>query len=267
VLTEGISEDAKKKLGTICEQYDNVEICIHVLNNQIIAALPTTEQFTKATYNRFFLTKILSGDVQKILYLDADIICVGSLSDLLITEFGDNVVAVVEDEKTVANYQIKALGLKDKYFNAGFILMDIEKWEENCISEKAIAFSFDNLGKLGFLDQDALNVVLTDKKKIIDRKYDFIIKRYEELDELPSSTVFFHYTGMKPWKECFMYPIRKYFLTYKKMSPWKDVPLIPPQNYKEMKAMARGCRRYDSLLTSMTWYVKYCMNKINERYL
>ena len=56
-------------------------------------------------------------------------------------------------------------------------------------------------------DQDALNIVLKDKVKYIEPKYNFLanisLKHNKNLQNVPMDTIFIHYHGFnKPWHEC-----------------------------------------------------------------
>lgn len=51
-----------------------------------------------------------------------------------------------------------------KYFNSGIMIIDVEEWRRNSISEKVISFINNNSKDMFvFHDQDALNAILYDK--------------------------------------------------------------------------------------------------------
>lgn len=271
VLTESIALENIGKMQQLTDRY-KMEIYIHFIDGAIFDELPSTEHFTKATYNRFLLPKILHGQVRRVIYLDADILCTGTVSKLRQLDFQGAAAAVVQDIGTVADRQIRKLGLKSgQYFNAGFIYMDVNVWNEEQISEKALDFSFENLGKLNWLDQDALNVVLENKALFIEEKYDYIfdfgLKANKKMLALPEGTVFVHYAGRyKPWHAWCMHPLRRDFLRYRENTPWKNSPLVQPGNYKDMKKMARAHMAFGSFLQGLLWYGKYAYHKMTSSF-
>lgn len=270
VLVEELNSDNIAYLKQLVNDYQ-FKMVIHYIDAGIFDKLPSTEHFTKATYNRFLLTKVLKNTAKRVIYLDADILCYGSISELKNLDFQGNIVAVVQDIGAVANRQIEKLQLMHhRYFNAGFLYIDIEQWEQNCISEKALQFSFAHLGKLNWLDQDALNVVLNDKALFIEEKYDYIfdfgIKENCHIDKMPAEMVFVHYAGRnKPWHAWCMHPLQNDFLKYLQISPWKGIALQQPQNYKEMKKMAQSYMMYGQLRKSFIWYLRYAYHKIKQK--
>lgn len=269
VLTESLCEENIQYLQQLVDRYQ-IMIVIHYLDTAVFEKLPSTEHFTKATYNRFLLTRVLKNTAKRVIYLDADILCYGPIGELKNLDFKGNIVAVVQDIGAVAKRQIDKLQLTHRrYFNAGFLYIDIEQWEKNCISEKALQFSFAHLGKLNWLDQDALNVVLNDKALFIEEKYDYIfdfgIKENYHIDKIPAGMVFVHYAGRyKPWHAWCMHPLQKDFLRYFSLSPWKHMQLAQPLNYKEMKKMARSFIIYGKTIDGIIWYIKYAYHKIRR---
>lgn len=269
VLTEDLTVSNIQYLRELADDH-KVIFVIHYIRAEVFDQLPATEHFTKATYNRFLLTKALKNMTKRVIYLDADILCYGSISELKSLDFRNNIVAVVQDIETVAGRQISKLNLKNHhYFNAGFLYIDIEQWELNHISEKALQVSFANLGKLKWLDQDALNIVLNDKALFIDTKYDYIfdfgLKENYHINQIPDKMVFIHYAGRyKPWQEWCMHPLKQDFIQYFNHSPWQHTLLIQPRTYKEMKRMAKSYWIYGRWGKALWWYAKYSYNKMKK---
>lgn len=270
VLMEELPEEEKENFRKFSEKYQAVVI-FYFIDAKVFAQLPSTEHFTKATYNRFLLPKVLRHIAKKVIYLDADILCLQRMDELVALDFQGNTVAVVQDINSVADKQIKALGLEDKrYFNAGFLYIDVDRWNEEQISEKALQISFDRLGELAWLDQDALNLVLQGKSLFISQKYDFIFdlghKKYVHVLALPEDAALVHYAGRyKPWHSWCMHPLRCDFAKYAALSFWAEVPLIAPNGYKDMKKMGKSYMEYQQIGKGLFWYAKYAYYKTKEK--
>lgn len=246
-------------------------INLYYIDNTIFHQLPTTWQYSHATYNRFLLAKVLHGVAANALYLDADIICIGDIRGLFDTDLEDNIVAVVHDEKNAfVRNQIKKLKLKhDKYFNAGVIYIDINKWHENNISSKAMQLLIENYGFFNLLDQDALNVILDGKAKFLSNKWNFMCNLEKNIKEIPPDTILIHYTSRaKPWHKWCIHPLAATFRKYAGESLWHDVPLDEkPRSYKEMKMLGRALLHERDLLKSLYWYSKYVQEKLLLKFL
>lgn len=270
IITENISEDNLNSLKLLLTKYNDAIIKIHYINASIFDSLPTSEQFTKAIYNRFFLPKILRNETDKAIYIDADIICISSLQSLLDMTL-NGIVCVVPDLEEFAACQQRRFKMKGKYWNSGFMYINIRKWEENEISEQALQYLNDNIDKLDFFDQDALNKVLDGRVNYLAKKYDYIFdikkKQFRDAKDIPDDTVFIHYTGYKPWQAWYCHSVQEYFLRYYKLSPWKDIPLQLPRTYREMKEMSKGLWRIGRPFSSMYWCFKYIKEKVITKYL
>lgn len=265
IFMEKISEKNKKILETFSN--NNVTIIIYIINFDLFNELPHTDHFSKATYNRFLMPNILKDKVKILIYIDADVQCFGKLDYLVDLNLKNNIVAVVNDKKYVRDKQVKVLGLKNKnYFNAGFMYIDIDKWNKNNISKKAIEVSFNNLGKLQWLDQDALNIVLDGKCLYLDKKYDYLLNMKHKSAVMMDEAIFVHYVGKyKPWTKWCMHPLKEKFLSVAKKSLWKDEELIEPSNYKQMKMMGRSNLIYKHYINAFYWYMKYAFYKIKSK--
>ena len=77
---------------------------------------------------RFILLALLHSQVKKFLYLDSDILCLKSISELYNTDISDYIAGVIPDDKQMRD-EIKTLYSIDieKYFNSGVLLINTEK--------------------------------------------------------------------------------------------------------------------------------------------
>ncbi|TFK45378.1 glycosyl transferase [Heliocybe sulcata] len=89
--------------------------------------------------------------IEKVLYLDADILCRKSLGELWRTDMRGNAIAAVPDIR----YPLGHPGVpKDAYFNAGVLLLDIPKLRPDLSKLETLASEMQNMRHP---DQDALN--------------------------------------------------------------------------------------------------------------
>lgn len=266
IFTDFIDPSSKKLLQQFAIN-NKTTIKIYIINLNIFKDLPHTNHFSQAMYNRFIMPHILKDTVKNYVYIDADIQCFNKLDTLLDLKLDTNIAAVVSDLSYVKEQQIHFLQLKhNNYFNSGFMYININKWITEKITEKAIQISFDNLGKLKWQDQDALNIALDGKCLYLDKKYDYLLNMKHKSYTMPDNVVFVHYVGRyKPWTEWCLHPLKEKFLTVARNSLWKDVPLTKPTTYKTMKMMGRSCMLYGKYFNGIYWYLKYSIYKLKSK--
>lgn len=112
---------------------------------------------SKAALIKFDLSNILSN-LDKILYLDSDILVLNDLSELYNTDLNNKYAGVVKDMAgTVAEGHAKRLNHQD-YFNSGMMLLNLEKMRQDNIAERLLDYKlYKDAGH--FMDQDCLNYV------------------------------------------------------------------------------------------------------------
>lgn len=269
-----ISKYISKENRRIIKQFaveNNISINIYIIDETIFNDLPTTAYITKAMYNRFLIPLILKDIADKVLYLDADIVCLNSIKDLKRINIDDKVVAVIEESNNyVVKKRVKDLNLvSKKYFNSGVLYININNWIDKDINSKLINYA-KSATDLMFPDQDILNVVLEKDCLYIDKKYNYAFDvRYKSnryIYTIPDNVVFLHYVGrFKPWQEWCMHPLREKFREISQQSLWKDIPWDKPKTYKQMKNMAKSYSIYHKRLKSIYWYLKYAIYKIKNK--
>lgn len=155
--------------------------------------------------SRILLPKILPQNIDKVLYLDADILVLRDLIDLWNQDITNYYAGMVVD-CALPKYDFVDFG--DKYYNSGVILIDLKKWREAQITEKMLRYIESNFKRFipcddkesffNFADQDLINVVLSGKIKEMPKYFNafghYWIKTNEE------KVYIIHYIGEnKPW--------------------------------------------------------------------
>ena len=98
---------------------------------------------SEATYYRLFVTDHIAKDVGHLIYLDADTVVINKVSEDLnnmvekLRKSNLTIAAKTEEELSV---NTKRLNMKsNKYFNAGVMVIDYEKWIKDSLSKKLIS--------------------------------------------------------------------------------------------------------------------------------
>ena len=280
IFTNSINDDFQQKLHQLTDKY-KTQITIYLVEDSYFNNLPTTLNWTLATYFRFIVADYFYNKIDKILYLDADILCIGSLVELFNLEFDNNIAYVVIEKDPIwwekCAKRLNENKLLNGYFNAGFLLVNLKKWKENNINEKALKLlTNENLRKkFTHLDQDVLNLLLLDKVKYLDRKYNQQISINYELKyksnkvrkyPITDATILIHYIGpTKPWhKWAENYECSKYFLDAKNNSPWQMTPLLLATTSSQMRYCAKHKLHQNKVVESLISYFIYCLKKLKS---
>ena len=115
--------------------------------------------FPVVVNHRLFAPNFLPETLDKIVYMDVDVVVLSSLGELWKTQIGDSFVAAAPDIKMRPSHR-KAIGLTEDfpYFNSGVLLVNLKKWREDNITEKLLAIADEIKENIDFPDQDVLNV-------------------------------------------------------------------------------------------------------------
>ena len=142
---------------------------VHVVEDDRVAGLPV-EGFTgKATWYRALLPELLP-DAGRVLFLDADLLVLAPLDELWATDLGGDWVAAAENVfQPDHRHHIGRLGLR-RYFNAGVLLMDLEAMRRDRRTEAILEYA-RAADELRLRDQDALNVVLGERRRGLDPRF------------------------------------------------------------------------------------------------
>lgn len=229
VITDSSSVEDLKLLDTVACRY-NSSCCYYVVPDSICEKMPLTKgnhpiYFSKATYYRLFLSSILPESIEKVLYLDSDLICVDSLKELWSLDVADKAVFAVSDmyEGDVSFYNRLQYYPQEGYFNGGVELINLKYWRDNSVEETFVDYAVSHADAIFHHDQDIMNYTLKEVKGSLPLRYNVqdgflycdihLLSWYRqgELDEARTSPAIIHYTGrFKPWcEEC--------------NHPWKDV--------------------------------------------
>jgi lipopolysaccharide biosynthesis glycosyltransferase len=225
--------------------------------------------YSLSIFTRLLIPTVLRGRTNRVLYLDADILCVGKLDEMIAMDISQDIAVVVPDAPVTTARRVEALALPHaEYFNSGVIFINIEKWIAEDITAQTLDVLLNDEKELRFYDQDALNIVLNGRARYISPRWNYLYDLIHDLNVNKAAmrpvgkAVFIHFAGaVKPWTDWSGHDARHLFRKYLLLSPWADMPLDPqPRNTKEMRMHSRFLFRQGKPLQSLRWYLRY-LNK------
>lgn len=244
VIDGGITKANKQKIISSLT-IEQVKLEIHWVkpHAELLANMKISGHVTVATYFRLLIPDLLPNQFNKAIYLDGDLVVTEDLGKLWNIELGDNHVLAAQDISVpyvsspagLANYQELGIPADYKYFNAGVLLINLEKWRSDNVSTKAIEYLEQNQEHIRWWDQDGLNAVLAGKWGQLDSKWNFML-----LPELYNSSLWqdsnlllqnssngsknfyiLHFaSASKPWKYSCKSPAKSLFFDYLDRTKW-----------------------------------------------
>ena len=208
-LCEETTAETKRILG------DLGELILIEAGEHGLEEAPTTDRFPTEMYYRIFAAKYLPKTVDKVLYLDPDIIVNGSLKELYDISLDKYYFAAASHNGRVMRY-INGIRLKMKkeapYINSGVLLINVSLLRKEQNYGEVFEFIKKNKNRLFLPDQDVISTLYGDKIYRLDTfrfniterlyKYHCFFGDKKELDWIRNNTVIIHYCGRnKPWKD------------------------------------------------------------------
>lgn len=257
VLTRGLNRGNSEKLKSVGEQFKSkVNILTVDLSAFEDCPIRPGDHVTLETYFRLLAPQLLPNHVDRILYLDVDMVINGPVRQLWDWNIEGYALGAIIDESycNTEIYSRLGLDLSNPYFNAGVLLLNLKYWREKNVSARCMQCINDNPDILLFHDQDTLNRVLQNEKSLLPITYNFqtgyylswIYPNYSEdfqaqIQEAAKNPIVIHFSGpMKPWVIGSDHPYRYYYRYYRELSLWKDFPLVRNISHIDQIRLAIG---------------------------
>jgi len=260
VLCKNVSSKKIDKFMQLCNSYFKVKLIElddrYDFSKYRIDGIPATS----TSIYKFFIPNILKS-IERVIYLDGDIIVRKDLTELYNTDLGKNYIGAVKDNSGLDYKDLDGRGYS--YINSGMMLMDLEKMRQDEVPEKLFEYRRTGYNKL--MDQDAFNYVLRDKtmrllfkyntqtnalSRTFENKPEYTldrIKKYWRLDDdmlledVFDDATILHFATAKPWKYYDGYG-NDLWLYYYLTSPYADDGIVRTSRYiKEVSYSTTFC--------------------------
>lgn len=196
--------------------------------------LPATEKITVETYFRLALPDVLPQELDRVLYLDVDVIVNQPLDELYFIDFEGKAFCACRDTTAATAESLQKSPVFEQlrkkedfvYFNAGVLLMNLDKLRPIVSIQYFIEHALKIKDYLDFYDQDVLNYLFSDDVKFVEvERYNLFARTaynagfdYRSVKE---HTAIIHYGGVKPWRhEEVRYELERFWWEYAKMTPY-----------------------------------------------
>lgn len=214
LLHSGIPESALTGVELQCWDYGYSFVPIRV-ENTLFEDAPVTRQYPKEMYYRLLAPQLLPPDVERVLYLDPDILIINPIRPLWETDLRGNLFgAAAHTGKTELANSVNQLrlGTQRDYYNSGVLLMDLAAGRREIRPDALFAYVEKHRKELVLPDQDLLNGLYS--QRILDLEdviWNYDARNYSnyllrsggvcDLRWVMEHTSILHFCGKeKPWK-------------------------------------------------------------------
>lgn len=193
---------------------------------------PAWGHVTGATYERLLLVDYLPDGLRRALWLDADLLVLDDVTPLLETDLGTGTLGAVRDPfvpRVSAAFGIRdwrRLGLaRDApYFNAGVMLIDLQRWLDLGVAERALGYLRKYGRSVYFNEQEALNAVVGGSWTALDDRWNVSANPMHARDQRPGGAgpAIVHFAGrIKPWAVPGLGGFQELYYHYLDNTPWR----------------------------------------------
>lgn len=259
ILDCGLYDDAKSSI-TDLKKIKNFSVQYIKVSNKKLEQfyIPKKSRLTQAAYARIFIPELLPN-LDRVLYLDVDMVILASLYELYNFDLEGYSVGVLNDGDPNIDTN-RRLNLPDDSpsFCSAVLLIDIKTWRDMNITEELLNTADKMKERILFADQCVLQYHFKDNFKRIPACWGM---RAENVKKRSRPNII-HYIGELK----FGYPSRKHLYKYVKMTQYKKFP------HQRMAWKVRNglscCREF----LSWPWreqraYVKKKIKKFKKIYL
>jgi lipopolysaccharide biosynthesis glycosyltransferase len=213
VMNESLTNNDFKEISKLSKKFKSKVINLKVKSADFQNA-PVLLHYTKAMYFRLLAHHYLPKSLDKIIYLDPDILVLNSVKDLYELKLGKYYYGAAYHKlfssKTLNKIRLYPHKIVN-YFNSGVLLINLKALRTNVSEDLVFNFVRDNREKLIMPDQDVLNSLFAKKIRLIDEMlYNYDARHYNVykvlsngkfgIKEVVNKTVFLHFCGkQKPW--------------------------------------------------------------------
>lgn len=232
ILSNKISESSKTKILQVKDIKECSMIFIELDVVHFEKCPVFNNHITITMYYRYMIASVCP-DIDKIIYLDCDVVVEDSLAELFNTNIDDYWIGAVEDVGYTFHRQFDERMYKFFYVNSGVLLINLKKWREDNIEKLLFDTTIEMHDKILQGDQDIINLALREKCLTLDYKWNVQDTFFRKNAEVRKNTnkklilkaaknpSIIHFTGAKkPWQELII-PKATSYLKYLQYTPWK----------------------------------------------
>ena len=224
IVDGGVAPENRRRVeGTITGTSTAATVEWIDADRRSLDGLGVTPSFSQAAYLRLLVPDLLHDRTDRVIYLDSDLVVLRDLSDLWRADLCEHVALAVPDYSypNLAHVDWAGTTYYDSdpdrpYCNTGVVVMNLPRWRERHISERAIEYMQRHPRWVRWADQDGINAVIGNGWGVLDDRWNVMLaginsygrrsirslsERRNAQRQLLQHPWVLHYTGpIKPWR-------------------------------------------------------------------
>jgi UDP-glucose:(glucosyl)LPS alpha-1,3-glucosyltransferase len=261
VFVDSYSEKNKINLEKTAKKY-KCNIYLYVMDMSIYQNFHIkVKRFSRVTYIRIVMPWIMRKYTNHYLYLDSDMICVGSLRQFLTTDLEGTAIGALtyHTPDRVAFLKMK----QDTYFSDGLMWIDVNEWIREKITEQVFSYQGADPHRFKGQTQDLINLVVEGHMKPIPALF------HHKNKDFSVQGILIHYSGRdKPW-EIVLDSDDELWRHYLDISFWDSMPNpMPPKTpefYHSFKKLGQVYGKKGQTIKKLECYFWYAILKIRKK--
>jgi lipopolysaccharide biosynthesis glycosyltransferase len=252
VLDGNITAESKRKAEAVVQR-TNRDVELTWLRAELgeLGDLAVTRWHASICYLRLRLPDLLPRDVNRLIYVDSDVVVEGDLARLWRQPMnGHMALGALNFDPCLLGEALpeptRELGLDPglPYCNTGVMVMDVPRWREHGMLDRVVAFS-QRFGRfIDSADQDGINIAIGGDWGLLDPRWNVqlmtlhtygLATPMSDADRealwarLEREAYILHYTGgRKPWHHLYLRSMGARFLHYLGRSGWMGAAQFLP---------------------------------------
>lgn len=192
----------EKEFGSALHFYDLSEIPQF---RELVGRVPKNKRLGDIPYARFVMDRFLPAGVKRLIYLDCDMMVLSPIEALWDADLEGHTFAAVPDawgKLLAAGNDLRGRGRilnpADPYFNAGLLVIDMERWRAADVAERLEVLINDGTAEKLSISQNVLNLIFRNQWRALESGWNVTSPKPEH-ERIGAHLM--HYTGYeKPWK-------------------------------------------------------------------
>ena len=244
ILENSVSLSSKEKIKKFFES-QRVDIEWIKIDACKFRDMKISGHITVESYFRLLMPELLPEEIEKVIYLDSDLIVDEDIGRLWDMELGETYLLAAPEMHRESLYASSPSGIKNykqlgidpasRLFNSGVLVINIKKWREVHAAHRIIDYLNKYNQDILWADQEAMNAIFAGIWGPLDPSWNLLTQLLYEYNSWKESPLdknaykkavrrpfIIHFnTGSKPWQKESVHPYKGLFFYYLDMTPWK----------------------------------------------
>lgn len=232
LLHRGFSTELLSSLSRQLEVLD-MELRAVRVDERLFESAPVMKQYPQEMYYRLLAAQLLPEDMDRVLYLDPDILVINPLTPLWRLDMGGKLFAAAAHTgmtELANNVNRLRLGTERDYFNSGVLLIDLARCRAEVKPEEIFSYVSEHAEELLLPDQDILNALYSSRiLELDDALWNYDARNFKnylmrsngaaDMEWVIENTAVLHFCGRaKPWKPHYRHRFGMLYLHYEQLT-------------------------------------------------